>query len=55
MDPIAVAMLIVAALVVWGGLIASIVWLARRPETDSYPPGGADDERDDADIIERDT
>ncbi len=46
---------IVAAVVVWGGLLASIVWLMRRPERDDYPPGGVDDERDDADIIERDT
>jgi hypothetical protein len=51
----AVIMLIVALLVVWGGLIASIMWLRKNPERTTYPEGGFDDRREGAGIVERDT
>ena len=37
MSGIAIAFFIVAAVFVWGGLIASIVFLARQPQLDVYP------------------
>ncbi|WP_119696622.1 methionine/alanine import family NSS transporter small subunit [Microbacterium halotolerans] len=45
MSAIAVTFLIIAAVVIWGGLISSAVFLARKPET-AYPEGGAEDESD---------
>ncbi|NYE19808.1 methionine/alanine import family NSS transporter small subunit [Microbacterium immunditiarum] len=47
--------LILAIVLVWGGLVASAIFLARRPEVGSYPSGGTDDHREDAGIIEHDT
>lgn len=44
MTPVAVLFLVLALLVVWGGLIASAVFLVRRPELAEYPPGGEDRE-----------
>lgn len=35
----AIALLVVALVVVWGGLLASIVALARRSERKDWPPG----------------
>jgi len=37
---IAILFLIIAAVVVWGGLAASIGFLVARPEVAEYPPGG---------------
>ena len=37
MSPIALTFLAVAAVLVWGGLIVSIVFLARRPQLEVYP------------------
>lgn len=42
MTPIAITMLVVAAVLVWGGLVASIIFLARRGEVEQYPAGGED-------------
>jgi len=48
---IAILFFVIAAVLVWGGLVASIVFLMRRPEVATYPPGGlADDERDEDDL-----
>jgi flagellar basal body-associated protein FliL len=55
MTTTSVIMLIVALVVVWGGLAASIVWLSKHPERTSYPDGGIDDHPQDAGIAERDT
>lgn len=44
MSAIAILFLVVAAVIVWGGLAASIVFLASRPETTSYPEGGSGDD-----------
>lgn len=51
----AVALLLLAIVLVWGGLIASVVFLVCRPEPTTWPPGGDDDERIDAGPIEHDT
>ncbi|GAB2550970.1 methionine/alanine import family NSS transporter small subunit [Leucobacter ruminantium] len=42
MTPIAIVFLVLAAAVVWGGLVVSGIFLGRRPEVDEYPPGGDD-------------
>jgi hypothetical protein len=39
MTGIAITFFIVAAVLVWGGLIASIVFLARQPQVKTYPDG----------------
>ncbi|KAM9865937.1 hypothetical protein ACIFOC_01564 [Leucobacter aridicollis] len=42
MTPIAITFLVLALTIIWGGLIASTVFLARRPEVAAYPEGGED-------------
>lgn len=42
MTPIAIVFLVLALAIVWGGLIASTVFLSRRPEVETYPPNGED-------------
>ena len=39
MSSIAITFFIIAAVLVWGGLVASIVFLARKPQLDVYPEG----------------
>ena len=45
----AIALLVVSLVVVWGGLVVSIVALARRPERTEFPqdapPDGGPEER----------
>jgi hypothetical protein len=55
MTPVAIAFLILAIVIVWGGLIASTLYLRRRPERTSYPAGEIDDHREDDAPIIRDT
>ncbi len=55
MTPVAIIFLILAILVVWGGLVGSTVFLSRRPERADYPPGGVDDHREDEAPPFRDT
>ncbi|MCW2287361.1 hypothetical protein EDF60_2015 [Leucobacter luti] len=43
MTPIAITFLIFALAIIWGGLIASTVFLMRTPEVAEYPAGGEDD------------
>lgn len=43
MTPIAITFLILALTIIWGGLIASTVFLLRRPEVAQYPAGGDDE------------
>ena len=43
----AVALLVVAIVLLWGGLVVAVVALRARPELESYPPGGEDDVADD--------
>lgn len=54
MSGIAIVFLIIAILVLWGGLIASILALRAHPEVAAYPAGDPDDERVDIDLVERD-
>ncbi|WP_447943224.1 methionine/alanine import family NSS transporter small subunit [Microbacterium aurum] len=55
MTGIAILFLALSIVIVWGGLLASVLFLARRPELAEYPPGGTDDHREDAGLIEHDT
>ncbi|WP_136707419.1 methionine/alanine import family NSS transporter small subunit [Agromyces sp. H66] len=55
MSPLAVVFLVLAMLLVWGGLVVSAVFLSRRPHADGLPPGGEDDHREDEAPVERDT
>jgi hypothetical protein len=55
MTPIAIFFLVLAIVLVWGGLIASVLFLRKRPELDQYPAGGHDDHREDDAPIIRDT
>lgn len=51
----AILIMLLAMLIMWGGLVVSIIALRARPERDDLPPGGEDDHREDAGIIEHDT
>lgn len=42
MTPIAIVFLAIALVVIWGGLIASAVFLSKRTEVVQYPAGGDD-------------
>lgn len=44
MTLIALSSLVFSAALVWGGFVASLVYLRRRPDVDEYPPGGEDDD-----------
>lgn len=56
MSAIAIVFLILAIVILWGGLTASMLYLKAAPERRSFPPGGEDhDEREDTAIPERDT
>ena len=44
MSAIAILFLVISAVLVWGGLLASIAFLVARPEVASYPDGGDDPE-----------
>jgi hypothetical protein len=55
MSGIAIGFLLLALVLVWGGLIASILLLRSRPELGAYPPGDIDDHREDEDPGIRDT
>jgi hypothetical protein len=52
---IAITFLILSIILVWGGLIASTLYLRSRPEIADYPPGAVDDHREDTAPIEHDT
>jgi hypothetical protein len=51
----AVVLLVLAILIVWGGLVASALALRARPEREDLPPGGEDDGADDVAALQRDT
>ncbi len=55
MTGIAIVFLVLAIVLVWGGFTASTLFLSRRPELVSFPPGGEDDHREDEAPVERDT
>ncbi|WP_084076688.1 methionine/alanine import family NSS transporter small subunit [Demequina sp. NBRC 110057] len=39
----AIALMVVSMIVIWGGLAAAIVFLARQPEREDLPEGGEDE------------
>ena len=51
----AILFLVLAALLVWGGFVASVIFLSRQPDSTVFPPGGEDDHREDIGPVERDT
>ncbi|WP_416447187.1 methionine/alanine import family NSS transporter small subunit [Leucobacter sp. HNU] len=42
MTPIAIVFLVLATVIIWGGLIGSTIALSRKGEVDAYPAGGED-------------
>lgn len=42
MTPIAILFLVIALVVIWGGLIVSAIFLSRQTEVAEYPAGGDD-------------
>lgn len=46
MTPIAITFLVIALTVIWGGLIASAIFLSRQTEVEQYPAGGEDADGD---------
>lgn len=40
MSAVAILFLVISIVLVWGGLFASVVFLARKPEVAAYPEGG---------------
>ena len=55
MNTSAILLMILSLLVVWGGLVVSILALRARSERTDFPDGGLDDHREDDAITERDT
>ena len=51
----AVILLVLAIVVVWGGLLVAILRLRAQPERADYPPGDEDDHREDEAPAVRDT
>lgn len=51
MTPIAITFFVVSAVLVWGGLAASVVFLVRHPEVAAYPEGGLEDDDRDEDAL----
>jgi hypothetical protein len=53
----AIILLVLAIVVVWGGLVVSALALRAHPERagSDLPPGGEDDHREDTAPVERDT
>lgn len=39
MTGIAIAFLLLSLIVIWGGLVASSIFLMKRPQVLEYPPG----------------
>ena len=40
MTTTAILVLVFALLIIWGGRVASIIFLVRYPEVSHFPPGG---------------
>lgn len=55
MTAVAITFLVLALVLVWGGLILSAFALRARPEVEQYPAGGIDDHREDEAPIVHDT
>ncbi|GGH45380.1 MetS family NSS transporter small subunit [Microbacterium album] len=48
MTPIAITFLVIAAVLIWGGLATSVLFLVAKPSVAVYPDGGEDADPDDA-------
>lgn len=46
MSGAATVLLVLALVIVWGGLALSIVAISRKPERTDYPAGAVDDDRE---------
>jgi hypothetical protein len=55
MSPLAIFFLALSIVLVWGGFVASVLFLRRSPDAVDLPPGGYDDHREDEAPVERDT
>jgi hypothetical protein len=55
MNASAVVLLVLAIVIVWGGVIVSILYLRSRPDVTTWPLGGDDDHREDDAPVQRDT
>lgn len=44
MSAIAVTFLVLSLVIVWGGLVASVIYLNAKPEVTDLPAGGDEDE-----------
>ncbi|MBD8078544.1 methionine/alanine import family NSS transporter small subunit [Cellulosimicrobium arenosum] len=55
MSASAVFLMLLAMVVVWGGLILSVLAVRAHPERTDFPPGGEDDLREDDAPLEHDT
>lgn len=42
MSAIAIACFIGSAVIIWGGLVASVIFLSMKPSVEVYPDGGID-------------
>jgi len=51
MNGAAIAFLVLSMVILWGGLLTSTVFLARRPDVATFPPGGEDDGHDGGIVI----
>ncbi|ROS73386.1 MetS family NSS transporter small subunit [Cellulomonas sp. PhB143] len=46
MTATSVTFLVLTLAIVWGGLVASVLYVRARPEADHLPPGGEEDPED---------
>lgn len=49
MTPDALLFMALSIILLWGGLVASVIHLRQRPSVEAYPPGGEDDDTRPAD------
>ncbi|MDN3494590.1 MetS family NSS transporter small subunit [Planococcus sp. APC 4015] len=55
MTAVAIVFLTISIVVVWGGALASALFLRRRPEVELYPSSAPDDHREDDAPLVHDT
>lgn len=44
MTPDALLFMALSIILLWGGLVASVIYLRQKSSVDAYPPGGEDDD-----------
>jgi len=55
MTLLAITFLALSIVIVWGGMVGSVLFLRHRPERAEYPPGAVNDDRESVGPIEHDT